>query len=300
MTLKLYGWMASLLQACPSRMGGHKHNWAIRDKLQGIQTRALNMLASHWPEYLIESCALGFFMISACFFGALFENPASPVRQAIPEPFVRRILMGVAMGATAIGIIYSRWGKRSGAHINPSVTLTFFRLGKVKAWDATFYAVAQFLGAVLGVLFSAAILGDYLSQPEVNYVVTVPGRYGVGAAFFAEVVISFGLMTVVLFASNNLTLHRLTGLCAGLLVASYIAFEAPISGMSMNPARTFGSALSAGVWIHLWLYFIAPVLGMQLAAEVYLRTKGSSSVACAKLHHQNSQRCIFCGKAADR
>jgi aquaporin Z len=67
----------------------------------------------------------------------------------------------------------------------------------------------------------------------------------------------------------------------------------------MNPARTFGSAFNAGVWIHLWLYFIAPVAGMQLAAEVHLM-RGPGAVACAKLHHENSRRCIFCGKAADQ
>jgi aquaporin Z len=91
---------------------------------------------------------------------------------------------------------------------------------------------------------------------------------------------------------------RFTGLFAAALVALYITFEAPISGMSMNPARTFGSAFSAHVWTALWIYFCAPPLGMLLAAEVYVRLRGTKSVLCAKLHHQNSQRCIFrCGYA---
>jgi aquaporin Z len=92
------------------------------------------------------------------------------------------------------------------------------------------------------------------------------------------------------------TIARYTGLFAAFLVATYIIVEAPISGMSMNPARTFGSAFSARVWTALWIYFTAPPLGMVLAAEVYLRLRGARSVLCAKLHHQNSQRCIFrCG-----
>ena len=63
-----------------------------------------------------------------------------------------------AMGSTAIGIIYSPWGKQSGAHINPSTTLTFFRLGKVTTWDAVFYIIAQFVGAVAGALLASAVL----------------------------------------------------------------------------------------------------------------------------------------------
>jgi aquaporin Z len=243
----------------------------------------------------MEGAGLGLFMISACLFGTLMENPDSPVRQAIDDPLQRRIFMGLAMGLTAIAIVYSPWGKQSGAHINPSVTLTFFRLGKVEGRDAGFYIAAQFAGAVAGVLVSAAILGDLLGDPHVNYVTTVPGRYGILAALAAEVLISFVLMTVVLHVSNNSKLHRFTGLCAGLLVAGYIIFEAPISGMSMNPARTFGSALPARVWSALWIYFVAPVAGMQLAAAVYLRIKGDGKIACAKLHHQNDKRCIFCG-----
>ena len=100
---------------------------------------ALASLRVHWPEYLMEAALLGAFMVSACVFGALYEFPQSPVHQAIMSGFLRRLFMGVTMGLTAIAIIYSPWGKQSGAHINPSVTLTFFRLGKIKFWDALFY-----------------------------------------------------------------------------------------------------------------------------------------------------------------
>src|SRR5215469_13992271 len=96
------------------------------------QLGALASVHLHWPEYLMEAGLLGSFMVSACIFGALYEFPHSPVRHAIASQLLRRILMGVSMGLTAVAIIYSPWGKQSGAHINPSVTLTFFRLGKVK------------------------------------------------------------------------------------------------------------------------------------------------------------------------
>lgn len=258
--------------------------------------RMLDALRHHWPEYLMEAAGLGVFMVSAVVFTAILEHPSSPVRQVIADSFLRRMLIGIAMGLTAIGIIYSPWGKQSGAHINPSVTLTFFRLGRVKPWDAFFYIIAQFIGGLSGVLLVAAVIKGAITHPSVNYVATIPGMSGVFVAFVSEFTISFILMSMILIVSNNLSIARFTGLFAGVLVATYITLEAPLSGMSMNPARTFGSALPANVWTALWVYFTAPPLGMALAAEVYLRVRGAKGVSCAKLHHQNDKRCIHCGK----
>src|SRR5258708_40367795 len=147
---------------------------------------AFGSLRAHWPEYLMEAGLLGAFMVSACVFGALYEFPQSPVHQAIMSGFLRRLLMGVTMGLTAIVIIYSPWGKQSGAHINPSVTFTFLRLGKVKFWDALFYIAAQFTGAALGVFLVALFLGRQVSDPAVRYVVTTPGPRGPPGALVAE------------------------------------------------------------------------------------------------------------------
>jgi len=257
-------------------------------------------LKRHWPEYLMEAACLGLFMISAFAFGTILEHPASPVHQAIPNPLLRRFLMGLAMGSTAIGIIYSPWGKQSGGHMNPSTTITFFRLGKVAPWDALFYVVFQFVGGLTGALLASVVLSAWVSHPSVHYLVTTPGKAGTGFAFVAEIGITFILMTVILHVSNNMRLHKFTGLCAGALVATYITLEAPISGMSMNPARTFASAVPAHHWAALWVYFTAPLVGMLAAAEVYVRMKGTESVVCAKLHHENHTRCIFCGKPAGK
>ncbi|MCC6860308.1 MAG: aquaporin [Bryobacterales bacterium] len=249
-------------------------------------------LAGRWPEYLMEASELALFMISACVFAVLLEHPSSVLHQSIDSPLVRRLLMGSAMGLTAIGIIYSPLGQRSGGHFNPSVTLTYWLLGKVEPWDAAFYIAAQFLGGILGVLTAALLIGLPLSHSAVNHVVTVPGPGGAGAAFQAEALISFLLMLVVLQATNSRRLARFTPVFAGLLVAAYITLEAPFSGMSMNPARTFGSAFSAREWTALWVYFTAPPLGMILAGLFYRFRRGPHAVLCAKLHH-NHQRCIF-------
>src|SRR5215471_2499583 len=135
-------------------------------------------LHQHWPEYLIEAMGLAFFMVSACVFATLLEYPGSPVRHAIVDAMLRRIPMGLAMGATAMAIVYSRWGQRSGAHLNPAVSLTFWRLGKVAGWDALFYIAAQFVGAIVGVGIAATALGNALANPAVRYAATVPGPSG--------------------------------------------------------------------------------------------------------------------------
>ena len=241
----------------------------------------------------MEATELALFMLSACAFTVLLYHPASPLANSFPNEILRRAAMGIAMGATAIAIVFSPLGKRSGAHFNPSVTLAFFRLGKIKPWDAGFYVIAQFIGGVTGVFTAAWLLGPAIADINVNYATTLPGPQGPVVAFVAELIISFVLMSVVLRVANKERLARWTGVFAGALVATYITFEAPLSGMSMNPARTFGSAFGASVWMSLWIYFIAPPLGMLLAAEVFTRRQGLRSVPCAKFHHHNNQRCIF-------
>src|SRR5438046_1659776 len=110
-----------------------------------------------WRLYLIEAALLGTFMMSACFFTFLVEHPALPVRANIQAAPFRRGLIGVAMGATAIALIYSPFGKRSGALMNPAMTLSFLRLGKIDQRDAIGYVAAQFAGAAAGVALVQAV-----------------------------------------------------------------------------------------------------------------------------------------------
>jgi len=247
----------------------------------------------HWPEYLMEGAGLGLFMVSACSFALLLFHPGSPVASAIEHPLARRVMMGLAMGLTAVAIVYSPWGKQSGAHLNPALTLTFYRLGKVSARDLAGYGAAHLIGGLAGAMLMAIVAGSWLAHPAVNYVVTVPGEAGAAAAFVTEFVLSFLLMFVVLSVSNSRH-ARWTGACAGLMVAANISAVAPLSGMSMNPARSLASAVPAHVAEGLWIYFTAPPLAMLLAAQVYLRVRGPDCISCAKLHHQNDKRCIFC------
>src|SRR5262245_13860544 len=160
-------------------------------------------LRQHWPEYLMEAAGLGIFMVSAAMVTTLFEYPKSPLHDVLRDPRFRRVLIGIAMGLTAIAIIYSPWGKQSGAHLNPAVTLTFFRLRKIEGIDAFCYTVAQSIGGLIGLVVASLAIGRAIEHPAVNYVVTVPGNPGPGIAFVAETVISFGLMLTVLLVSNH-------------------------------------------------------------------------------------------------
>ena len=177
--------------------------------------------------------------------------------------------------------------------MNPAVTWTFWRLGKIQTMDAVFYTVFQFLGGWLGVAISALILGSAIADPSVAYIVTIPGSRGPAVAWGAEFGISLLLMTMILFTSNRPSLSSRTGIFAGFLIALYVLFEAPLSGMSMNPARTFGSAIQAGIYNHLWIYFTAPVIGMLAGAKLYKQF--DHRVLCAKLVHDSRRPCIFCG-----
>ncbi len=109
--------------------------------------------------------------------------------------------------------------------------------------------------------------------------------WGSFVAFVAEVTISFVLMVTVLFVTNRERLAPYTAYIVGVLIAAYITFESPLSGMSTNPARTLGPAIYAHEWHALWIYFIAPSLGMLAAAEVFLRIRRGVGPYCAKLHH---------------
>jgi aquaporin Z len=252
-------------------------------------------LHKHWPEYLMEGFGLAMVMFVSGAITAVIE----PNFQNDWPGIARRAVEAVFIAGTVVVLIYSPWGKRSGAHFNPAVTLTFYMLGRIAAWDAVSYVVCQFIGGVVGILVAGFVCGELLRQPPALWIVTQPGPYGVAAAFAGEFGIAFLLMTTVLVVSGHPRVERYTGLCAGLLVFNYILFEAPISGFSMNPARSFASAVVAHSWVAFWIYCTAPPAGMLAAAFVHhvgwRNIFGHPRRACAKLHHCETQRCIHCG-----
>ncbi len=250
-------------------------------------------LRLHWPEYLMEAGEMSLYMFCTCSFATLLQHPASPVRHFFTSGIVRNALMGLAIGATVIALIMSPWGKQSGGHVNPAMTFAFYRLGKIAPWDALLYGIAQFSGATGGVALATFLLRGAPGDGAVRYAVTAPGVYGAAVAFAAELAISFILMITVLLVTNHKGLARYTPYFVGSLYAVNITFETPLSGMSMNPARTFGPAAYGGYWNNLWIYFIGPTVGMVAAGAVFLWARHGAPPYCAKLDHANNKRCIF-------
>lgn len=230
----------------------------------------------HWRDYLLEAAGLMVFMLGAGAFTTLFMYPGSAVQQALPTSFLRHLGLGACMGVVTFAIV-SAIGMKSGAHINPAVTWAFYRDGKIGGWDAIFYVLFQFIGALIAPALLLVAIGDPFTHEKVRFATSQPGEgYSVAAAFAGEFVISFVLMLAVLVAFHSKRLEKLLPAIVGLLIALYITFEAQVSGMSMNPARTFGSAVTAGQYKGLWLYFVAPTLAMLLATEAYrlMRARG--------------------------
>ncbi len=219
--------------------------------------------------YLCEALGLGLFMFSAGLFDTLIDHPDLPIRHHIQSDLIRRFLIGSAMGLTALYILNSPFGKRSGAHINPSVTIVQYRLGNISLTDSVFYVLFQCIGAALGVLLIDLIMPHLFQSPQINYIVTKPLHNLTTLAFVLEFIISFILIAVVLYSNTNKTLSKYTAWFVAFLITIFITFEAPYSGMSMNPARTFGSAIVANQWTDFWIYCVAPPVGM-ICGELFI------------------------------
>jgi aquaporin Z len=213
----------------------------------------------------------------------------SPVVSAIPDSNLRRLLTGVIFAGTATAIVYSPLGRRSGGHINPAVTLAFLRLGKISPKSAAIYIAVQIAGALTGAALVLAIWRGWAKSVSLG--ATVPKDGGAAAAVAAEAAVTFLLVSLILNFVDRRRLMPFTAAAAGALVAFFVFVEAPVSGTSLNPARTLGPAVVGGTFTDLWIYFIGPVVGALVAVFAYRRRR--PGVACGKLFHTEAVRCRF-------
>jgi aquaporin Z len=248
---------------------------------------------THWREYFMEAAELCVLMFSICIFGTLIYSSASPLRSVPLSGTTKGFLMGIATAITTILIIRSHFGRRTGAHFNPSITLAYFYLGRIHRWDTLYYVIFQFAGALTGVFAAYQILGEHLSASPVRYVTTTPGAYGSLLAFVAEFILAGLLMVLVLFSTNHRSLARFSPFIVAMVTVFYYGLCSSLSGFSVNPARSFSSAIFAWVWHGIWIYFLAPSLGMLAAASIYIRSEGRQKVYCAKVFHDFESTCPF-------
>ncbi len=247
-----------------------------------------DLVGRHWRHYLAEAAGLAFFMLGASIITTQLRYREAWLHGIITTPFAQLATLGLLMSFVVAAIIYTPWGNKSGAHINPAVTIAMWRLGKIDTHDALFYMGSQFVGAIGAVQIAGLLLGRGYTKAGTNYVVTQPGPAGVAAAFIAEWIISFVLMMTLMWALNNAKREKFAGLMIAILLGFYLVVEEPFSGMSLNPARSFASAFAAREWKDLWIYFVAPITATLTAAELFrLITGGAHDLAA---HPQDNEQ----------
>jgi aquaporin Z len=213
----------------------------------------------------------------------------SPVVSALPDANVRRLLTAIIFAGTVTTIVYSPLGRRSGGHLNPAVTLAFWLQGKLTSRSAILYAAAQIAGALTGAALVLAIWGGWATNVHLG--ATVPHDGGPFAALAAETAMTFLLVSLILNFADRPHLMVFTGAAVGTLVAFFVFVEAPVSGASLNPARTLGPAIVGSTFTYLWVYLVGPPSGALSAAVLYRHRR--STVACAKLYHTDTVVCRF-------
>lgn len=213
----------------------------------------------------------------------------SAVVAALPQAGLRRLITGFAFGTTGALIALSPLGKESGAHLNPVVTLGFLLMGKLRTRHAVGYAAAQMTGAVIG---SWPLLAWGGIGRSVAFGATVPGQgYGNAAALLGEIATTFLLIVGLFFFLQHRRLRNFTPAIFPVLYGLMVFLEAPVSGTSTNPARSFGPALISGDWSAWWVYWLGPLTGAVLGvAACRFTSLCRAEIDVAKIHHFEHDR----------
>jgi aquaporin Z len=247
----------------------------------------------NWAEYTAELVGTAFNIFVGLSAVVFNFGQGLPMEHLIPDKSIRLLITGLIFSGSGALFAISPLGKLSGGHISSSVTLAFWAHGKMHGQDAVGYIVAQFIGAILGAILMVSVWGKYAGS--VYNGMTLPGAgYALWFVFLAEVFVTFLLvLSIFLFVCNH-RLMRWTPLMTWLLITAIVWQEAPISGTSLNPARSIGPAFVTGLWRDQWLYCIAPPLGALLAVAMFrLLSMGRRDVLSCKLCHVPHYRSIF-------
>jgi aquaporin Z len=209
----------------------------------------------------------------------------SPMAQLIPNYKIRQIITGFLFGSVGAAITISPIGKVSGAHINPAVTLVFWLFKKLEGRLAITYIFSQMVGAIIG-CFPLLLWGNM--GESVYFGGTTPGpNYTVSQAFIGEIITTFTLVLLIIVFIGFRQIRRFTPFMVPFLYAIMVPLEADISGISTNPARSFGPAIISGVWTSFWIYIVGPLIGALLASLA--GSALAKRITIAKLYHFDSE-----------
>ena len=219
----------------------------------------------------IRHSALELILTSILLFGVTtivrFVVGPSAISRAFPEIHVELLIVGAGVGVLLTGLIKSPLGKISGGHMNPAISLAMWRFGVFPSAGIVPYIAAQLVGSVFGVVAARAIWGRVVEQPPVLYAVIQPAPGWSGAPlFFAE---ALGMGVIVFTVGYFLSVRRLAPFVpwlVGILVGLGIATLGTQTGGSLNPARQFGPAVVSGHTDKLWVFLLAPMVGVEIAA----------------------------------
>jgi aquaporin Z len=244
-------------------------------------------------EYACE--VLGTALLCICGLSAVTWDfgKGLPMSTWIPSVSIRLLLTGLMFSGSGSLIAISPIGKLSGAHLNPGVTAAFWIRRKMHWHDAVLYIVSQFIGAAFGCVLLAVVWGQYYRS--VNFGMTLPGAsFGPLVAGGAEFLMTAGYITLILLFVSSHRLMRKTPLMNWLVVAFLVWVEAPVSGTSINAARSFGPALVASNWTDYGIYLVCPTFGACAAAIGFpLVQSGERKILTAKLFHSSKYPSIF-------
>jgi aquaporin Z len=244
----------------------------------------------HLSEWAAEGAGTAILLLVVVSVVSLVFGPGSPVAGALPARSPRLLLAGLLIAGSASLVAVSPLGRLSGGHINPAVTFAFWLTGHVHHHDLAGYVGAQLLGAIAGVGVGALLWGS--RAVAVQYGRTTPGP-GVGdlGAGAIEMTMTATLLLVIFTLTSRQRLMRYTPLVTWLLVASLVWRLAPLTGTSLNPARSLSPAVFARTFDSLAVYLVAPLLGAALAA-LMVRLRWLRLPLTAKLFHDPDYRSV--------
>ncbi len=245
-----------------------------------------------WSACAAEMCGT-FIMVAWGLSAVVFlMSPASPVEALVPSYRIRLLATGILFAGGATVVVYSPLGQLSGGHINPAVSLGFWILDKIDTRNMLLYSASQFLGALAGAAVVKFLWGRLAASVDVG--VTMPATWIAPAgAAVVELLITGSLLGVILFFSSHAKLHQWTGLAAGVWVALLVFAESPVTGTSLNPARSLGPAIVANDYRDLWVYFVGPLTGAAATAVLWKSVVSGwwRHPLCAKLFHTDRYPC---------